>query len=215
MSEKTTPLANQEEGTSNRRKAIVDVAREIFARQGYETTTIAEIAAAAGIAVGTVYLYFHNKREIYLDASLSWVGEIAAELLKPEILLLPLKQVPRGMIEKCFDICRNNHQFMSLIQIDIQTPKELEAHRRAEKLITEALNAFLMQCVARGDLLPFDTEMYAKIIFGLVDNVLYDCFSLNAGANEEVYRERTIEVLERIFFGPSLSGNQEESNRPA
>lgn len=206
MSEKAPPSTTQEEGVSNKRKAIVDAARDIFSRQGYETTTIAEIAAAAGIAVGTVYLYFHNKREIYIDASLSWVVEIAAELLKPEILLLPLRQVPRGMIEKCFEICRVNHQFMSLIQIDIQSAKELEAHRRAEALITQALNAFLLQCVARGDLLPFDTEMYAKIIFGLVDNVLYDCFSLNAGANEEVYRERTIEALERLFFGPPLCG---------
>lgn len=206
MSGKTPSSTTQEEGVSNKRKAIVDAAREIFSRQGYETTTIAEIAAAAGIAVGTVYLYFHNKREIYIDASLSWVVEIAAELLKPEILLLPIRQVPRGMIEKCFEICRINHQFMSLIQIDIQSAKELEAHRRAEQLTTQALDAFLRQCVARGDLLPFDTEMYAKIIFGLVDNVLYDCFSLNAGANEEVYRERTIEVLERLFFGPSLCG---------
>ena len=206
MVEKIPPSATQEEGVSNKRKAIVDAAREIFSRQGYETTTIAEIAAAAGIAVGTVYLYFHNKREIYIDASLSWVVEIAAELLSPEILLLPIKQVPRGMIEKCFDICRINHQFMSLIQIDIQSEQELEAHRRAEHLITQALNTFLLQCVTRGDLLPFDTEMYAKMIIGLVDNVLYDCFTLNTGANEEVYRERTIEILERIFFGPSLSG---------
>lgn len=207
MSEKTPSSATQEEGVSHKRKAIVDAAREIFARQGYEATTIAEIATAAGIAVGTVYLYFHNKREIYIDASLSWVGEIAAELLKPEILLLPIEQVPRGMIEKSFEICRNNYQFMSLIQIDIQSAKELEAHRRSEALITQALNAFFLQCVTRGDLLPFDTAMYAKIIFGLVDNVLYDCFSLNAGANEEIYRERTIEMLERLFFGPSLRGN--------
>lgn len=206
MPEKLSPATTQEEGVSNKRKAILDAAREIFSRQGYETTTIAEIAAAAGIAVGTVYLYFRNKREIYIDASLSWVFEIAAELLKPEILLLPLKQVPRGMIEKCFDICRLNHQLMSLIQIDIQSSKELEAHRRSEELITQALNAFLLQCVARGDLQPFDTEMYAKIIFGLVDNVLYDCFALNGGANEEAYRERTIEVLERLFFGPPLCG---------
>lgn len=202
----TTPLpVTPAEGTSNKRKAIVDAAREIFSRQGYEATTIAEIAGAAGIAVGTVYLYFHNKREIYIDASLSWVAEIAAELTKPEILLLPIRQVPRGMIEKCFETCRVHHQFMSLIQIDIQSPKELEAHRQAERLITQALNAFFLQCVARGDFRPFDTEMYAKIIFGLVHNVLYDCFSLNGGADEKLYRERTIEVLERIFFGPSLS----------
>lgn len=206
MPEKTSFPNIQEGGASDKRQAIIDAARQIFSRQGYEATTIAEIAAMAGMAVGTIYLYFHNKREIYIDASLSWVAEIAAELTKPEILQLPIRQVPRGMIEKCFQICRTNYQFMSLIQIDIQSPKELEAHRQAENLITQALNAFFLQCVARGDLLPFDTEMYAKIIFGLVDNVLYDCFSLHAGANEEQYRERTIEILERIFFGPSLHG---------
>ncbi len=207
MAEKIPLPATQEENINHKRKLIVDAAREIFARQGYEATTIAEIATAAGIAVGTVYLYFQNKREIYIDASLSWVGEIAAELLRPEILLLPIKQVPRGMIEKSFQICRKNYHFMSLIQIDIQSTKELEAHRRAEALITQALNAFLLQCVARGDLLPFDTAMYAKIIFGLVDHVLYDCFFLNGGNHEELYREQTIDVLERLFFGPSLRGS--------
>lgn len=206
MAQKMSPSATQEEGPGNKRKAIVDAAREIFSRQGYEATTIAEIAATAGIAVGTVYLYFHNKREIYLDTSQSWVMEIAATLIKPELLQLPTEQVPRTMIEQIFEICRKNNRLMSLIQIDIQTPEELDVKRRGKQLITQAVNAFFLQCVARGDYPPFDTEMYAKIIYGLVDSVLYDCFCLNAGANEEVYRERTIEIIERIFFRPALRG---------
>jgi AcrR family transcriptional regulator len=206
MTENMSPPATQEESTGNKRKAIVDAAREIFARQGYEATTIAEIAARAGIAVGTVYLYFRNKREIYLDTSQSWVMEIAAVLIRPELLHLPIEQVPRTMIEQIFEICRANSRLMSLTQIDVQTPEELEVKRHSKQLITQAVNAFFLQCVARGDFLSFDTEMYAKIIYGLVDNVIYDCFCLDAGTNEEVYRERTIELLERVFFGPSLRG---------
>lgn len=207
MVEKVSPGTTPEEAASNKRKAIVDAAREIFSRQGYETTTIAEIAAAAGIAVGTVYLYFRNKREIYLDTSQSWVMEIAAALVQPELLQLPVEQVPRAMIEKVFAISREHNQYMSLIQIDTQSQEELEVKRRSKRLISQALNAFFLQCIARGDFPPFDTEMYATIIYGLVDNVLYDCFCLHEGADEDRYRERTIELVERIFFGPALRGS--------
>ncbi len=206
MLEKISPSEQQEEGLNNKRKAIIDAASEIFSRQGYEATTIAEIAAMAGIAVGTVYLYFRNKREIYLNISQSWVMEIATALIEPALLELPIEQVPRAMIEKSFAISRKNNQLMPLIQIDTQSEEELAIKRRGKDTVIQAINAFFLQCIARGDFPPFDTEMYAKIIFGLVDSMLYDCFCLNAGKNEEIYRERTIEVLERIFFGPSLRG---------
>ena len=60
------------EDTRSKRQAIIEAARNIFAMKGYEDTTIAEIAEEAGVAVGTVYLYFHNKREIYTSVSLDW-----------------------------------------------------------------------------------------------------------------------------------------------
>ena len=59
-------------GTQSKRQAIIEAARKIFAMKGYEDTTIAEIAEDAGIAVGTVYLYFGNKRDIYTSVSLDW-----------------------------------------------------------------------------------------------------------------------------------------------
>lgn len=48
-----------------RRAEIIDAARTVFARRGFAHGIIDEIAKEAGIAKGTVYLYFHSKTEIY------------------------------------------------------------------------------------------------------------------------------------------------------
>lgn len=50
----------------DRRKHIMSVAARVFAEKGYYATTIADLAQAAGIAKGTIYWYFNNKRAIML-----------------------------------------------------------------------------------------------------------------------------------------------------
>ena len=50
----------QEQARQNRR-AVLDAAQRLFVEQGYAATTVAEIAAAAGVSVETVYKAFGNK----------------------------------------------------------------------------------------------------------------------------------------------------------
>ena len=62
-------LKTKREVVSEFRSAeILEAARKVFAKRGFDQTTVDGIAAAAGIAKGTLYLYFHSKREIYLGA---------------------------------------------------------------------------------------------------------------------------------------------------
>jgi len=49
---------------ADKRKAILRAATEVFARNGYFNSKVADIARAAGVADGTVYLYFKSKEEI-------------------------------------------------------------------------------------------------------------------------------------------------------
>ena len=201
------------EDTRSKRQAIIESARKIFATKGYEDTTIAEIAEDAGIAVGTVYLYFGNKREIYTSVSLNWATLLAAALEDPTIASLPIEQVPRAMVEATFRICRQDSDLMSLFQVDIQSEQEIQKHKAADELITGVINNFFRQAIAQGQFAPFDTETYTKILFGMVHSVLFECFCVEGGENEVLFRERTIELIERLFFGPSLRGaeNKEQA----
>jgi AcrR family transcriptional regulator len=51
-----------------KRDAILDAARAAFSRNGYERASVEDIAVQAGIAKGTLYLYFKSKEELYLAA---------------------------------------------------------------------------------------------------------------------------------------------------
>ena len=55
-------MARNSDGT--KREAILDAAVVEIARHGYYQTTVAVIARRAGVADGTIYLYFRNKEEI-------------------------------------------------------------------------------------------------------------------------------------------------------
>jgi AcrR family transcriptional regulator len=50
-----------------RSSEIIEAARAVFSRKGFNDATVDDIAEAAGLAKGTVYLYFPSKREIFLE----------------------------------------------------------------------------------------------------------------------------------------------------
>jgi AcrR family transcriptional regulator len=55
----------RKEYLQERREQILDAAIEALGKKGFEGTNVADIAKAAGIAKGTVYLYFESKEEIF------------------------------------------------------------------------------------------------------------------------------------------------------
>jgi AcrR family transcriptional regulator len=52
---------------AERRAQILAKAREVFARLGYHAATVDDIVLAAGIARGTFYLYFEDKRAVFAE----------------------------------------------------------------------------------------------------------------------------------------------------
>ena len=52
-------------------EAILESAAHLFARAGYDATTTHQVAARAGVSVGTLYRYFADKRAIFKFSSLT------------------------------------------------------------------------------------------------------------------------------------------------
>jgi len=63
-----------------RRAQVLRHAKRIFARKGYHRTNVAEIIARAGIARGTFYLYFQNKKDLFEELLEQVVGELTTRI---------------------------------------------------------------------------------------------------------------------------------------
>jgi AcrR family transcriptional regulator len=72
----------QEVLTEFRTAEILEAARRVFAERGFHEATVDGIAEAAGVAKGTIYLYYHSKREIYWAALKHGIGALHEELEK-------------------------------------------------------------------------------------------------------------------------------------
>jgi len=59
---------------------LLEAARSVFARKGFYAATVDEIAAAAGVAKGTVYLYYRSKQEVYWAALEHGITELQDEI---------------------------------------------------------------------------------------------------------------------------------------
>jgi AcrR family transcriptional regulator len=202
------PERTREEARS-KREAILEAARELFARKGYEETTIAEIAQAAGVAVGTVYLYFHNKHEVLTGVSLSLGSSIVEALSDPVLLQIPFEEAITKMIDSVFRIGSMKKDVMSLTQVMMKSPEEIQQKLHNNQQITGAIDHFFQEAITQGKLKPFHTQMYAQILSLIIERILLQCFAVEQGERETLYRQYTIELLERLFFGPSLQEGQQ------
>ncbi len=75
--ERRTPVPKAE-----RRQQILSAARGLFAKRGYHLTTIDDIVAQAGVARGTFYLYFEDKRAIFSDLIDRFGSQLAVAIVR-------------------------------------------------------------------------------------------------------------------------------------
>ena len=72
-------VTKQPQGAAEKRDAILKAATQVFARRGFHQAQVADVARAAGIAAGTVYLYFRSKDELLVSIFERTMRETLAE----------------------------------------------------------------------------------------------------------------------------------------
>lgn len=96
------------------RNILVDVARQLFAKKGLESTTVNDIAIASGKGRRTLYTYFKNKEEIYLAVIIAELerlsekmSEVADKHLSPEDKLVEIIYAHLNLIKEA--VSRNGN----------------------------------------------------------------------------------------------------------
>jgi AcrR family transcriptional regulator len=69
--------------TEFRTAGILEAARKVFAKKGFSDATVDDIANAAGVAKGTIYLYYKSKRDVYFAALKFGLEQMYSALAEP------------------------------------------------------------------------------------------------------------------------------------
>jgi AcrR family transcriptional regulator len=102
---------------NKRKQQIIDTAKDMFIKYGYQSTHIGKICDELDIARGTVYQYFNNKREI-LYSILETLEEQISDLLDADDLKNHLKTNPPPKVFLSYII----HRITSAVLVIISEP---------------------------------------------------------------------------------------------
>ena len=159
----------------DKREAILRAAIKVFAGKGYFNSKVADIAKAAGIADGTVYLYFKSKDEIlhsvFDRAMEEFIAEGKRELAQLENAEDKLRRIAQLHLEKL----GTDRDMAIVFQVELRGStkfmEEFSAAGFAEYLdiIRQTIEDGQTAGVFRKDLKPITC---AKIIYGALDEMV-------------------------------------------
>ncbi len=155
--------AREKEGL---REEILDAARALFVKEGYESVSIRKIADKIEYAPGTIYLYFRDKAEI-LDRICEETFSKLLQKMKAihEDTAPPLDKLRRGLRTYIlFGLGNPNHYVVTFVQAKIH----LESKSVFETTGREAfacLRQGVQECVDAGELVSDDADELAQTMW--------------------------------------------------
>lgn len=166
-------LTDRSTGHEDKRRLILDAAVRVFARKGYHTSRVGDIAEAAGVAHGLLYHYFRSKEELLetifretwrdvLDAvrSVEVTDETARERLAgiAKILLRAWRRDPDLVRVLVREVTRTSHLQRQVKELD-------EAFAGLERIIARGQT----EGEFRSDI---DARMASYVFYGALEEIL-------------------------------------------
>lgn len=130
-----------------KKERIIRAGYDLFAEKGYFNTNTAEIAKAAGVSTGIVYGYFHDKRDILLEALDIYVRTVFTPIfsLLEELTDLDFDKIIPLVIEKGIAAHRENKAMhKTLHALSAEDEEVAERFAELEKEITQKLSEKLV-----------------------------------------------------------------------
>ena len=158
----------------NKHSKIISAATKVFAKKGFFTARISDIAKEAKVADGTIYLYFNNKYDILLSVFEEEVGKIVEKTDK----LISNEEDPQKMLEiytiQHLMAMKKNKNLAEVIQIELRQSNKVIKDYRNNKFseyigtIADIIKKGQKTGIYRTDIKP---DIAKRVYFGALDEV--------------------------------------------
>jgi TetR/AcrR family transcriptional regulator, fatty acid metabolism regulator protein len=189
---------------TDKRRLILDAAVRVFARQGFHTCRVADIAEDAGVAYGLVYHYFSSKEEILDTLFLERWDVMIGAIAQADATHKAPREKLRAIASFIIDSYRHDPELMKVIIVEVtraantfgrtHLPKIREAYGQIAAIVARAQS----DGVFRKEITP---EFAALAFYGSIEQVLsgwiFDRVPID---DRELERSKTL-IVETICRG--------------
>jgi AcrR family transcriptional regulator len=192
----------------DKKNRILEVARDCFARFGFDKTTLDDIGKAARLNKASLYYYFKNKEEIFLQVVLQESSQYIDDLQhKVSHLQSPNDKILQYLIERL----RYYKQVINLHQLSIESLHHIEPiFHQFYQSVLEKEKVFIEKVLQKGveekQLYEHNSEQLAFAIITLADALKRDAgFGQSSGmVNDLDYTETEQHI--QLLVGLILKG---------
>lgn len=160
-----------------KREKILDAAVVEIARQGFYQTTVAMIAKRAGVADGTIYLYFQNKEEILFSLFERGMGRFITEGKIHRDATLSAADKLTKIVDLHLALVGKDRDLAIITQVEMRHSVHFmnQLSRAQVGQYLEILGQVVVQGQKEGDFRSdLDPVFAAKAVFGVLDEMATD-----------------------------------------
>jgi TetR/AcrR family transcriptional regulator, fatty acid metabolism regulator protein len=192
----------------DRRRAILDAAVRVFARQGFHACRVSDIADEAGVAYGLLYHYFPSKEEVLNTLFLERWGVMLEMIREVDREPKPVREKLGAIASFIVDSYRHDPDLMKVIIVEVTRAANsfgqthLGQIREAYRLIGEIVTKAQREGVFKAEI---DAEFAAMTFYGAIEQVLTGwIFGLLPEGEEDLERAKQM-VVETVCGGLECS----------
>ncbi|MEO0258566.1 MAG: TetR/AcrR family transcriptional regulator [candidate division WOR-3 bacterium] len=192
------------------KEKILIAARNIFGQKGFYETKMDDIAREAGIAKGTLYLYFKSKEELYeclIKMGLNLIEQAILEILEaPKSFSEKLKEI----IAYIIDILSDNREFVLRIMYEMPLAQIWKEDFKQKifgegQRLAESFRKFVIEGINVGFFNEYDPDILTNVLIGAITRPVFVYFLEKK--DMERLKIDLFEVIKNAFCKPCKGGS--------
>jgi TetR/AcrR family transcriptional regulator, fatty acid metabolism regulator protein len=210
------PMSSERKGPKHDR--ILEAAVKVFARKGFHNSRIAEIAVEAGVASGTIYLYFRNKDDILISVFEESLDKIIREVERDLAGISDPRDRLRRFIRHHLRMLKEHRELAEVLQVELrQSSKFMKEYVPTRWVQYLDIIARILKDGQKKGLFRRDISLgiHKRAVFGALDEIAL--YWIRA-RQDEAFLEQAAEHLSRLILDGVTQGktsSKVEENRGA